>query len=314
MLHLPKYPTAIAGLTLGIAGLFVCWSAMVPQAGQLLSSIGAAIAILLISPLLIKFIRHPHLLRDDLQHATVGSTVPTLAMTLMLISHSFGFFSVALASTIWLIAVILHIIFFTTFSYHRIRDFDLHHMVPSWFVPPIGIVVACLTVPAPMFKPLALVLLAFGILAYAVLLPTMIYRLALRTNVEDARKPTLAILAAPASLNLAGYLTLASHPNPILVILLFGIGLLMTATVYMMLLHLIRLPFTPAFSAYTFPLAISATAMFKMSLWAHTSSLFLPYADWFFVVSIIEITAASLVIGYVLQHYLCFIWKEIFLA
>ena len=46
---------------------------------------------------------------------------------------------------LWLLAVGLHIIFLVSFVYHRAKAFELHHMVPSWFVPPVGIIVACVS-------------------------------------------------------------------------------------------------------------------------------------------------------------------------
>ena len=240
----------------------------------------------------------------------MGSVVPTIAMTLMLLSHTLGIFSLSVASVIWVIAVILHIVFFTLFSFHRVRDFDLNHLVPSWFVPPIGIVVACLTVPSSHFLPVAYVLLTFGIIAYAILLPTVIYRLSLGNNIEDARKPTLAILAAPASLTLAGYLSLATEPSTLLIVVLFSIAILMTLTVYIMLTRLLRLPFSPAYSAFTFPLAISATAMLKMSAWAQSAPLFSHYSHAFHVAAMIEGIIASVVILHVMQHYFRFLIKN----
>lgn len=309
MLRLKKYPTPISGLTLGIAGICAFWRAVVPNTliGEVILVAAAVLILVLLAPLVMKMIVFPSLLLDDLNHPTVGSVVPTLAMTLMLISATLDIFSTSLGSVLWLFAVVLHIGFFLVFGFSRLRNPDINHIVPSWFVPPIGIVVACLTLPDMRFLLLAKILLFFGLSAYAIMLPIVLYRLSVGDHVEDARKPTLAVLAAPASLTLSGYLTLEISPDPLLVTTLLGIAVLMTVSVYVMLLKLLKLPFSPAFSAFTFPLAISATALFKMSLWAEQMPLFMTYAKYLFAASLAEGVIASAVIIYVLQHYIRFL-------
>ncbi len=266
--------------------------------------LGFWVALLLLLPLLLKFFCHPKLFLEEIKHPTVGSIIPTIAMTLMFLSHTLGLMNESLAIIVWCLAVVCHISFFTLFVYHRFRDFDLNHLVPSWFVPPIGIVVACLTVPAPFFLPLAHVLLGFGIVSYLILLPLVLYRISIGTKIEDARKPTLAILAAPGSLTLSGYLTIVTHPNPLLVLFLCSIAILMTVSVYLMLFHLLRLPFVPACTAFTFPLSISATAMYKMNFWIFSQSVLHNYATYFHIIALIEGVLTTLIIIYILGQML----------
>ena len=118
-------------------------------------------------------------------------------------------------------------------------------MVPSWFVPPIGIIVADVSFSGnPVLEPVANATLVFGLLVYAVMLPIMVYRLIFSHEVPDAAKPTIAIMAAPASLSLAGYLTVTASPSPVIIGLLFGIAVLMTFIIYMAFFKLLRLPFS----------------------------------------------------------------------
>ncbi len=195
-------PTPMAGLALGIASLGWSWEnfAELHGYGQWIS---AGIASVLLAILAVKFLFHNHLLRQDLAHPVVGSVVPTFAMGTMVVSNSLGhFFSVA-GDVLWLVAVALHIVFLVSFLYHRAKDFELHHMVPSWFVPPVGIIVADVSFSGnPVLAPIAHGALIFGMVAYAVMLPMMIYRFMFTHEIPDAAKPTMAIMAAPASLSL----------------------------------------------------------------------------------------------------------------
>ncbi|NLS13101.1 TDT family transporter [Vibrio sp. SM6] len=296
-------PTPMAGLALGIASLGWSWENVAPLGhwGQWLA---AAIASVLLVILAVKFLFHGHLLRQDLAHPVVGSVVPTFAMATMVVSNSLGQFFQLAGDALWLFAVALHVVFLISFIYHRLRDFELHHMVPSWFVPPVGIIVADVSFSgSPALEPIAYVALVFGMCAYAIMLPLMIYRLIFTHEVPDAAKPTLAILAAPASLSLAGYLTVTATPSPIIVALLFGIAVLMTSIIYVSFFRLLRLPFSPGYAAFTFPIVISATALFKLEIWMQSRGLEAQYTEQIHWLATAELWVATLVVTYVALAY-----------
>ena len=299
-------PTPMAGLALGIASLGWCWENAAPFDGYAQWS-GAAIASVLLAVLAVKFLFHNHLLREDLAHPVVGSVVPTFAMGTMVVSNSLGHFSPLAGDLLWLFAVGLHIVFLASFIYHRAQEFELHHMVPSWFVPPVGIIVADVSFSGnPVLSHIADGALLFGMVAYAVMLPMMIYRFMFTHEIPDAAKPTMAIMAAPASLSLAGYLTVTADPSPVIIGLLFGIAILMTAIIYLAFFKLLRLPFSPGYAAFTFPMVIGATALFKLAAWMETigvANKYIVQVQW---IAAIELVVATLVVSYVALRYLTF--------
>ncbi|MGR3000519.1 TDT family transporter [Vibrio vulnificus] len=296
-------PTPMAGLALGIASLGWSWEnlATLNGYGQCIS---AAIASGLLVILAIKFLFHRHLLQQDLAHPVVGSVVPTFAMGTMVVSNSLGHFFPVAGDVLWLVAVVLHIVFLVSFLYHRAQNFELHHMVPSWFVPPVGIIVADVSFSGnPALAPIAHGALVFGMVAYAVMLPLMIYRFMFTHEVPDAAKPTMAIMAAPASLSLAGYLTVTAQPSPVIIALLFGIAVLMTAIIYLAFVKLLRLPFSPGYAAFTFPMVIGATALFKMANWMQQAGLSSHYVEQVRMLAGVELLVATVVVGYVAVQY-----------
>ncbi|MGI9828499.1 TDT family transporter [Vibrio vulnificus] len=296
-------PTPMAGLALGIASLGWSWEnlATLNGYGQWIS---AAIASGLLVILAIKFLFHRHLLQQDLAHPVVGSVVPTFAMGTMVVSNSLGRFFPVAGDVLWLVAVVLHIVFLVSFLYHRAQNFELHHMVPSWFVPPVGIIVADVSFSGnPALAPIAHGALVFGMVAYAVMLPLMIYRFMFTHEVPDAAKPTMAIMAAPASLSLAGYLTVTAQPSPVIIALLFGIAVLMTAIIYLAFVKLLRLPFSPGYAAFTFPMVIGATALFKMANWMQQAGLSSHYVEQVRMLAGVELLVATVVVGYVAVQY-----------
>ncbi|MCF7481282.1 TDT family transporter [Vibrio sp. J1-1] len=301
---LSSAPTPMAGLALGIASLGWSWEnfAELHGYGQWMS---AGIASVLLTILAIKFILHHPLLRQDLAHPVVGSVVPTFAMGTMVVSNSLGQLFALAGDTLWLVAVVLHIVFLVSFVYHRAKEFELHHMVPSWFVPPVGIIVADVSFSGnPLLAPVAHGTLMFGMVAYAVMLPMMIYRFMFTHEIPDAAKPTMAILAAPASLSLAGYLTVAATPSPVIIAMLFGIAVLMTAIIYLAFFKLLRLPFSPGYAAFTFPMVIGATALFKMANWMEAQSLAADYVQQVRSLAGLELIVATCVVVYVTLQYI----------
>ena len=294
----------MAGLALGIASLGWSWEnfAELNGYGQWIS---AGIASVLLAILAVKFLFHNHLLRQDLAHPVVGSVVPTFAMGTMVVSNSLGHLFPVAGDVLWLVAVALHIVFLASFLYHRAKDFELHHMVPSWFVPPVGIIVADVSFSGnPVLAPIAHGALVFGMVAYAVMLPIMIYRFMFTHEIPDAAKPTMAILAAPASLSLAGYLTVTATPSPVIIALLFGIAVLMTAIIYLAFFKLLRLPFSPGYAAFTFPMVIGATALFKTANWMEANGLAAHYVQQVRGLAGIELIVATIVVTYVALQYI----------
>lgn len=303
---LAAVPTPMAGLALGIASLGWSWETLV-DLHHYSQWTGAAIASVLLLILSAKFLLHSDLLRQDLAHPVVGSVVPTFAMALMVVSNSLSYASALAGDLLWSFAVLLHISFLVGFIYHRSKHFSLCHMVPSWFIPPIGIVVADVSFSGNIHLAwVAHAALIFGMLSYAIMLPMMIYRLIFTEQIPDAAKPTLAILAAPASLSLAGYLTVIEQPSPVIVGLLFGIGVLMTSIIYLCFFKLMRLPFSPGYAAFTFPMVIGATALFKMSVWMESVGMAAEYVQQINALAEFELLVATVVVSYVCLRYLHF--------
>lgn len=298
-------PTPLAGLALGIASLGWSMENALPLYGYG-QSIGAAIALVMILSLLGRFTLHPDTIWQDMKHPVIGSILPTFAMATMVISKAIGNDHASLGAIIWLCAIAVHLVALAGFIYHRSKDFLLNHLVPSWFIPPIGLIVADVTCPNPEYYGIAMVLLVIGMACYAIMLPWVIYRLMFVAEIPDAAKPTIAIMAAPASLSLAGYLTVVETPSPFICAVLLGIALLMTLVVYFAFFKLLRLPFTPGFAAFTFPLVIGATALYKLSDATKIYDVTFAMSEQLRVMAHVELVIATIIVAYVSVCYLRF--------
>lgn len=302
--HASQLPSPMAGLALAIASLGWAWENMSSSIDGRAQGICAAIAALMLTSLIVKFILHPKILKQELSHPVVGSVIPTFAMGLMVVSNALGHYFPTAGLMLWLVAIAIHLVFLAMFIYFRAIDFKLEHMVPSWFVPPIGIIVAAVSFPGEQYQWLADATLNFGMVCYLIMLPVMLYRLIFCAPIPDAAKPTIAIMAAPASLSLAGYLTVSSQPSLIIVALLLSIAVLMTSVIYLAFFHLLRLPFSPGYAAFTFPMVIGATALFKSADWLSQTYGSSQFTDFITHAAQGELFISTAVVLYVTYRYL----------
>lgn len=297
-------PTPMAGLALGVASLGSCLEFALPLNGWGQVT-GAVIGSMLLMMLVVRFAFHHDTLWNDLKHPVLGSIVPTFCMATMVISKALSGILPSFSVGLWLAAVTLHLFALCAFLVFRSREHVMGNMVPSWFIPPVGIIVADVSFPGtPELLGFAHVLLFIGMSAYAVMLPMMLYRFIFHPEVPNAAKPTIAIMAAPASLSLAGYLTVVKEPSLLIVALLFGIALLMTIVIYFCFWRLLRLQFSPGYAAFTFPMAIGATALYKTSALVASIPGGAEYAAQLKFLAHIELAVAALVISYVFILYM----------
>ncbi|AAN55922.1 TDT family transporter [Shewanella oneidensis MR-1] len=299
-----KLPSPMGGLALAIASLGWTWESVMPSLNGWGQLTGAMIASALLLMLTGKFLLHPTVLKNELSHPVIGSVIPTFAMALMVVSNLLGHYFPHAGLALWLGAIAIHVVFLGAFIYYRAIDFKLEHMVPSWFVPPIGIIVAAVSFPSNGEPWLVNTILAFGMLAYLIMLPLMLYRLIFCQAIPDAAKPTIAILAAPASLSLAGYLTVCEQPSIAVVAILVSIAILMTSVIYLAFFHLLKLPFSPGYAAFTFPMVIGATALFKTAHWLEQFSQMAELTEWVRLLADFELGVATIVVAYVALRYL----------
>ncbi|WP_330925705.1 TDT family transporter [Candidatus Sororendozoicomonas aggregata] len=304
---LSRVPTPMGGLALAIASLGGSWAMVSPEYGTPLKVITALIAAILIVKILLKYLLHSHMLKEELAHPVLASVMPTCAMCAMVIAQVLLPYMPVFAKGLWLVAVICHALLFASFIVHRVIEFKMEHMVPSWFVPPVGIIVAAVTSVGMGHETLVYGLFVFGLACYFIKLPFMLYRLLFRGAIPDAALPTFAIMGAPASLSLAGYLTISDNPEPLLLVILTPLAIFMTALVFMAFIRLLRLPFSPGYAAFTFPVVISATALLKLSAWLSSQNL-----DWaaerIARLGQLELFIATVIVSYVaicyFYHYL----------
>ena len=289
-------PVPAAGVALGLVSLGNLLAPYSTAALVVFASCAAALAALVVA----KIALLPGSFRDDMQNPVIAGTFATLFMTVMQLAGCLAPALGAAAFALWATAVACHVGLIVWFTRRFVRGFSLKNVFTSWFVAYVGIIVAALTSPAFGMEALGRILFAFGFACYAVLLVTVSGRY-LRHEVPDAAKPTLCIYAAPMSLSLAGYLSVAGVPNETFVAVLAVLAQILLIAVVTQLPRLLSMPFYPSYAAMTFPFVISATALGKAIECLKTAGWTLP--EELAVIVAAETALAAALVCYVFARY-----------
>lgn len=303
---LENYPIGICGTVLAFMTISNAWQGF---GVEFLKPISVAVAIIALTLMGIRTIMFPKKIVEEIKHPVLGSFYPTIDMALFLIASTMVDFLPNLAEGIWIFAVIFHFSIFLIFFTIRIKEHRFKDMIPSWFVVWIGMVVGTVASPGMGHEGVARFLFYFGVFFYIVTWPIMVYRMFWhKDKVEDHKMPTIGIMAAPASLCIAGYLTITNAPNMFLLGFLAVTSFFNLGLVYTYIIGFIKKGFVPTYAALTFPLAISVVAAMKMS------ALFSEYSvlsNILRLVAQVEIFIATGVIFYVLYNFLNLFVKAI---
>lgn len=299
-----KIPVPIAGLVLGLAAL-----------GNLIQtySEGVRLALGAISGLLfilltLKIITNFEGFKTDLENPVVAAVFATYSMAIMLLSTYLKPFIGESAKFIWLFGVVLHIAIILFFTVRFALKKNIKMVTAAWFIPYVGIAVASITAPA--FKMLSLGQGAFwfGLVCYVILLPIVLYRIHAIGEIPAPAIPTSAIVTAPGSLLLAGYMnSFAENKNMAIVYGLLVVSQVLFLYVLANLPKLINRPFIPSFSSFTFPFAITGIALKLTNGFLTKSNQAIPVLK--YLVKFEELLAFVLII-YVLVKYLAFIFQD----
>jgi len=295
-----KVPIPMAGLMLGLAAV----GNLVQSYGDLYRNIFGALSAILLFLLIMKIFIDPKGVKESMENPVVASVSPTLSMGIMILSTYIKPYFPSLGYGIWIFGLILHAILILYFTKKYMFNFNIKKVFPGYFVVYVGIVVGSVTGPVYNQAIIGQYLFWFGFISYLVLLPVVIYRVVKVKAIPEPALPTIAIFAAPASLCLAGYINSFQNKNMVIIGFLVTLSLIMLGVVLLYMPKLLKLPFYPSYSAYTFPFVISGISIKLTNGFLANSGNGIAWLK--YIVKFQEVIAVSLVF-YVLIRYIKFL-------
>ena len=228
--------------------------------------------------------------------ASVSGTAP---MALMLLSVYWKPVLGGGAKAIWFFAVALHGALIVWFTFKFLRKPKLENVFASYFIVYVGIVTAAVSAPAYGMETLGAATFWFGFASLLILLIPVTIRYA-KVPVKEPARPLVCIYAAPVSLCLAGYVQSVAPKSHAMLTGMLAASTIILAVVLTRLPGLLKLPFYPSFSAFTFPFVITAIAAMQCMVCLKRMGTPLP---WLKPVVLVETALAAALVLYVLICY-----------
>jgi len=290
---------AISGLSLGLAALGNLL--LLPFGAEVRYFCGILSAIVLIIFILKVFLDFPHA-REELKTPVPLSVLPTSTMAIMLLCTYIRPYAPDVALYLWYAAVAAHVGIMLLFFKRFILGFKIDNVYPSWFVVFVGIVTASVTAPVMDARPVGQIAFYIGFVLYFIAMGLIIYRLNKPIHILEPLRLTTVIFTAPMSLCIVGYFSSFEQQNETLIYIMLGIAVISYLFVLAKILFsYLKIRFYPTYSAFTFPLVISATA-FRLGnefLTEQGIGFFAPVAQ-------ISMWIAVAAVAYVFVHYVRF--------
>ncbi len=255
-----KIPVPLAGLSLGFAALGNLLQSYSEAIRLVCGIISAALGILF----LCKCLFHFDMIKEDMKNPVMASVSGTFSMAVILLSAYARPFIGGGAVYIWYLGIALHVLLMVYFTVRFLYKLNMNAVFASYYIVYVGIVTASVTAPAFGRTKLGLGIFWFGLVWCLILLVLVTVRYVKYREIAAPARPLFCIYTAPVSLCLAGYLQCAEVKSMTLVLLLMVLAGGLYVTVLACLPRFLALPFYPSYSAFTFPVVISAIAM-KMS-------------------------------------------------
>ncbi|MTI71000.1 MAG: TDT family transporter [Firmicutes bacterium] len=254
-----KLPIPIVGLMLALGAL----GNLIGSYGKTYRNIFGCISGLIFILVVIKIFKETEGVKKALNNPVVMTVFPTFSMGAMILSTYVKAYFPSVGHSMWVLAIILHIGLIVYVTKKYIFNFNIKKIFPSYFVVYVGIVVGSVTAPLYNAFNIGEILFWFGFISYLILLPIIVYRVIKVKEIPKPALPTITIFAAPASLCLAGYLSTFKDINLAIVYFLTFLSLTMLSIVLIYMPKMLKLKFYPSYSAFTFPIVISAIAIKK---------------------------------------------------
>ncbi|MEP0069696.1 hypothetical protein [Pyruvatibacter sp.] len=269
------------GASLGLTGLALAWQRAenlptVPDVGvaSVLLILAGIISVLIFTGYGLKATRAPALVGADLMHPARVTSLGAAPMTLMLLPAGALPYApewAAALSVMWLVGAFAHVALagWLVITWLRRRP-ALQDVTPAWFVPLVGMVVAPSAGVDLGYAPLAAAIAIAGSIAWLVMLPIVLWRLARSPALPVDLVPGVFVLVAPPALVALALGALAEPSNGTAHVAahvaagLFYVSCAFLLPVVLIILGRIRdiraLGFTYGWWSATFPLAALASA------------------------------------------------------
>lgn len=270
--RLSHFPVSFFAMVMGLAGLAIALEKaggtipVLQDAGHLVLALAGGLFVLLALLYGAKALLQPKAVREEFAHPVRVHFVPTIAISLILLSIAALDLSRDLAAGLLLIGAPLQLALTLLVLDRWINreHFQTPHLNPAWFIPIVGNMLVPIAGVSLGYREASWLFFAVGIVFWLPLFAVILNRIVFHQPLPDRLRPTLFILIAPPAVGFLAYLKLSGGIDAFARILYF-FGLFLTLLLLTQLPRLRHIAFYLSWWAYSFPLAAITVATFAMA-------------------------------------------------
>jgi len=270
-LRLNNFPISFFSVILGLTGFSIAFQ----KVEEIISLpihlsyyfLWFAVALFIILSLiyLIKIIKLPNEVKMEFNHPIKLNFFPTFPISFLLLSIAFLEVDKDISKYLWFTGVIL--LFLVTIKILSIwmeKDkFQITHMSPAWFIPPVGSIVIPIAGVVHYPSELLWFFFSIGIMFWLILLIIFFNRIIFHNPLPSKLIPTLFILIAPPAIGFISYVRLIGEIDAFAKILYY-FALFLTILLFSQFKMFKKIEFFLSWWAYSFPLSAISIASFLM--------------------------------------------------
>ena len=205
---------------------------------------------------------HPEALSGDLKHPVRSAFAGAISIGLMLVAGGLIPYSPSLATVVWAIAVILHLVIGVWLLRGLLQaPRDAAALTPPLLIPLVGNVVAPIFGAKLGFPTLSWMLFGVGIVLWASVQPLLLGRIFNGPPLPERLRPTLVIFLAPPAVSSVALASLTGEFGPV-ALGLYGYAVFLVAIFLTMVRDFAKVPFAMSWWGWTFPTATFTVASF----------------------------------------------------
>lgn len=270
--RLQNFPVAWFSIIMGLVGFTIAWAkaeqvfGLGVQVSTGLLDLSVVLAALIGVLYLAKLVRYPAEVKAEVQHPIKLAFVPTISISLILLSIATLHAAPQASFWLWSIGTVAQfaITLYVLSSWIHHDKYEIQHLNPAWFIPVVGNILVPIAGTHHAPAEISWFFLSVGLFFWPVLTAILFYRLIFHASLPAKFVPTLFIVIAPPAVGFIAYLALHDSVD-VLAMMLYYLGLFFTLVIATQIAYFTRLKFFLSWWAYSFPVAAITIATLAMA-------------------------------------------------
>jgi len=266
-------PAGYFGIVLGVIGMGFAWRyaakiwSVSPAIGDALESLAMAIWLALAVAFIVRLVKYPHSVVEEINHPLKGSFVSLFPATTMLVSIALEPYFRFLAAGLFAFGALVQLAYAAWQSAGMWRGkLPAADTTPGLYLPTVANnFISAMACGALGYHDLGILFFGAGVFSWLSLEPAILQRLRSGGELPTPVRTSLGIQLAPALVACNAYLSVNGGQADFFAKMLFGYGLLQLLFMLRLMPWYLKQPFNASFWSFSFGLSALATTALHLS-------------------------------------------------